>query len=110
MLVFSNGTLEYNIGEGNPSMDANGNPIRSNFSTRSVKCNIETSTFDRSGNYGDGTNTNSTYTIYVDMPSVPADWNPMNVRLTHKRKGLLGDFTVQRVEFYELTQTIVLWV
>lgn len=127
MLIFSNGYMEYYTDEGDAVLDENGNPVGvdssgsgsgsasgsgSGIASDSIEvlCNIETLTADRRGRYDDGRYSNATYAVMLDAESVPLDFSPLKVRLVHERKGDLGVFTVQRIEYYTLTQSIELWV
>lgn len=92
MLLFSNGIL---VGRGYV-----------------VRCYIETLSEDKRGNataeqvrYA-----NRSYSILLDADSVPQGFNPTVVALEHDRKGTLGQFTVQRIEWFDLVKTVQIWV
>lgn len=110
MLVFVNGSLGYFTNEGVAELDENGNPVVSADESTEVECYIETITENQRGRYEDGRYANVSYSVMINSESVPLGFMPEKVKLTHDRKGDLGVFTVQRIEFYDLTQTIQLWV
>lgn len=115
MLVFVNGYMTYFDDEGDAVLDENGNPAVESGSdsggdSDSVECYIETLTADKRGRYDDGRYSNCQYSVLINSESVPLSFFPKKVRLEHNRKGDLGLFEVQRIEFYDLTQSIELWV
>ena len=117
MLVFVNGYMTYFDDEGDAVLDENGNPgvdsgsdSGSGYDGTSVECYIETLTADKKGRYDDGRYSNAQYSVLINSENVPLSFNPLKVGLVHDRKGDLGVLEVQRIEFYELTQSIELWV
>lgn len=110
MLVFTNGYMEYYDGEGVAEFNEYGNPQSVSLESTSVECYIETLTADKRGRYDDGRYSNAQYSVLINSESVPLDFFPKKVSLVHNRKGELGTFEVQRIEFYDLTQSIELWV
>jgi hypothetical protein len=65
---------------------------------------------NKKGSYDDGRYKNCTYSIIIDYSSVDDNFNPVSVELTHDKKGNIGEFTIQRIEYYSLTKSIEIWV
>lgn len=110
MLIFSNGILYYDYPIEGSDIDENGYPITGSDFISSAKCYIDVQHENRSGEYEDGKFPNGSFVISLDYDSVGEDFNPKKVRLEHERKGDLGVFTIQRIEFYNLTRTIQIWI
>lgn len=110
MLIFSNGTAFFN--ESNTEVDINefGMPAESGEFVLSAPCYIDVQSENRSGKNEDGFYPNGSYLVSLDYDSVPSDFSPTKVRLEHERKGDLGEFAIQRIEFYNLTRTIQIWI
>ena len=92
-------------------LDEDGNPVSASgsFSGECI-CTITTASENRNATYEGGVVKRATYTVTCNMEDVGEVFNPRYVRLTHERKGDLGMFQVQRIEYYTITQTIELWV
>lgn len=71
---------------------------------------VETLSENKKGSNSDGKYANCSYAIYINMSSVKEDFNPSFVKFAHKHKGETEWFPVQRIEFYDLTKTIEIWV
>lgn len=111
MLIFKNGKLTWLQADEKPLVDADGNAIAATEEERSaVECYIDVLTEDRKGKYPDGKYVRCEYSILLDQSSVPSNFNPKSVTLTHNRKGFIGQFSVQRIEWYDLTGSIEIWV
>jgi len=114
MLIFENGTAYFDEPDkqkGDWDIDADGMPIEGGELTIEVPCFIEVSNENKRGRYDDGAHTNGSYTISLDYGSIDTDtFKPSKVRLQHKRKGDLGEFTIQRIEFFDITRTVQVWV
>ena len=93
-------------------VDADGNavPVAHADNKQAVECYIDVLTEDRKGKYPDGKYTRCEYSILLDQSSVPSDFNPKSITIIHNRKGNIGTYTVQRIEFYDLTGSIEIWV
>ena len=92
-------------------LDAEGMPIPIPARQMSeVRCTITTLTEHSRGRYEDGKYRASSYSVTLNSEDVAADFAPSVVTLVHDRKGNLGTFQVQRVEYYDITQTIEIWV
>ena len=110
MQIFPNGTMKYRLAGTGDDLDKNGFPVADTGFSGECQCTITASTDNRRGRYDDGQYRNSSYSVTCNLDDVPAAFNPTAVSLTHKHKGDLGEFQVQRVEFYEITRTIEIWV
>ena len=110
MLIFQNGTAYFEEPSATSDIDENGCPIEGVEPTLAVPCYIEMGNEDRNGRSEDGVFPRASFSISFDYDSVDEDFNPSKVRVEHERKGDLGTFTVQRIEFYNLTRTIQVWV
>lgn len=77
-----------------------------------ARCYIETLSEDKRGEIASEQVRYATqsYSVLLDADSVPQDFIPQAVALEHDRKGVLGNFTVQRIEWYDLTKSIQIWV
>lgn len=75
-----------------------------------VRCTITTAMEHSRGRYEDGKYRACSYSVTLNSEDVAEDFNPTAVVLTHDKKGVLGTFQVQRVEYYDITQTIEIWV
>lgn len=74
------------------------------------ECFVETLSENKKGNNGDGKYANCNYAIFINSSSVQDDFNPSFVKFSHKHKGDSEWLPVQRIEFYDLTHTIEIWV
>ena len=111
MLIFPNGTAYFNEPNTKKDIDENGLPVKGGDMSISAPCFIETSNEDRRGHNDDGAYPRFSFSIQVDYGGVDIDnFKPTRVRLEHERKGDLGTFTIQRIEYYNITQTIQIWV
>jgi len=110
MLIFQNGTAYFNTAENVADIDEYGLPIQSGGFDLSVPCYIETQNENKRGHYDDGAYSQGNFTVSFDFDSIGEDFSPTKVRLEHERKGSLGEFTIQRTEYYDLTRTIQIWV
>lgn len=110
MLIFSNGKAYLDNRRSGYDIDDEGLPVSGADFSVTANCFIEAQTENKSGKNEDGVYPVGSYTIYLDYDSVPTDFLPSKVRLEHERKGNLGIFTIQRIEFYDLTRTIQIWV
>lgn len=110
MLIFQNGTAYFNTAENVADIDEYGLPIRSGGFDLSVPCYIETQNENKRGHYDDGAYPNGSFVVSFDYDGVGEDFSPTKVRLEHERKGNLGEFTIQRIEYYDITRTIQIWV
>jgi len=110
MLIFANGTLGYSSTSGSADLDANGYPVAASSFDNEVNCTISTLTENRKGNADGARYKSCQYSVSVDMSAVESDFNPKYIKLTHENKGELGVFTVQRIEYYNITGSIELWV
>ena len=109
MLIFSNGTAYFDYQLPDNDIDENGYPIAGGAFELSAKCFIDAQGENKNGKYDDGKFPNGSYIISLDYDSVSEDFAPSKIRLEHERKGDLGVFTIQRMEFYNLTRTIQIW-
>lgn len=115
MLIFDNGTVIFDCLSTPPTFNASGDIEPTEKYEISVRCSIETAS-ESDKTYEDGKVKSATYVVMLDMNSVPFILNSKGkitsqyVKLRHDRKGELGTFPVQRVEYYELTQSIGIWV
>lgn len=109
MLVFRNGTANW-LDSYTNVLDKDGNPQRAEGLYSEAVCYITTLEENKKGMYDDGRYRNCSYSVMFDMDSVSYDFNPKSVSLHHENKGFLGDFTVQRIEYYNLTRSIEIWV
>lgn len=112
MKLFTNGIMSYGRSTDREiSFDADGNPMRKEEGNlRKVRVFIDALSEDKKGRYDDGRYTNASYEVSLDYDDVPAKFKPTDISIIHDRKGDLGSFTVQRIEFYDLTRTIVIWI
>ena len=113
MQIFPNGKLGYtNTTATAGDLDEHGMPVAAS-STPSVEvvCTITTLSEDRKGRYDDGRYRNCMYSVTCNMEDVGVEFNLVkSVHLSHDIKGDLGNFQVQRIEFYTITQTVEIWV
>lgn len=109
MLVFHNGILTYGS-NASTRLDMYGNPVAIQCSEDAVKCYINTTSENRNGRNDDGLYKSATYSALIDMDSVGENFNPKTISLIHERKGDLGKFPVQRIEYYTITRSIEIWV
>lgn len=109
MLVFRNGTASWLDSYVNV-LDEEGNPQNTEGLYSESECYISTLQEDRKGRYDDGRYRNCSYSVMFDMDEVSVNFSPKSITLTHENKGSLGEFTVQRIEYYNLTRSIEIWV
>ena len=109
MLIFRNGTIAWKQ-VGDVTFDETGNPLVALGETFTADCFIETTSEVRNSRNDDGYFNNASYAVMVDADSVGDGFAPQNVHLTDNHKGDLGDFSVKRIEYYDLTHSIRLWV
>lgn len=109
MLIFKNGVAIFKK-QSSVTFDDNGHPLPSVAELLEVVCNITTLSENKKGTYEDGRYKNCTYSILIDYSSVDDNFNPVSVELTHDKKGNIGEFTIQRIEYYSLTKSIEIWV
>jgi hypothetical protein len=111
MLIFPNGTAAFSQAATNSDIDENGKPVESAEFGDPIPCFIETSSEDKRGRNDDGAYPRGSFSVSLDYGSIDeTSFNPSKVRLIHERKGELGDFTIQRKEFYDITRTVQIWV
>lgn len=110
MLIFSNGIVYFDYPSVGNDINEDGLPIAGADLLLSAKCYIDVQNENRDGKYAEGKFQNGAYIVSLDYDSVPSGFYPTKVRLEHERKGDLGEFSVQRIEFYDLTRTIQLWI
>ena len=110
MLFFSNGTAHFDLAQVGTDIDEMGMPIAGGSFILSAPCYIEASGESRAKKNDEGYYPNGSYSISLDYGAIGKDFNPMKVRLEHKHKGDLGTFTIQRIEFYDITRTVQVWV
>lgn len=117
MLIFKNGYVSWVQTSTQDLVDADGNAIAVEGYTKRAECYIDVVQEDKRGDVGDGYTqrsngkyTQRSYKVSLDQSSVPADFNPKSITLEHNRKGNIGTYTVQRIEFYDLTGSIEIWV
>ncbi|MBR1809604.1 MAG: hypothetical protein IJ776_09505 [Paludibacteraceae bacterium] len=111
MQIFPNGTLRYASATAGSDLDENGNPIPAcDADMNEIECTITAQSENRQGRYEDGQYKNGSYSVTCDMEKVGKSFNPKTIQLIHEFKGYLGDFQVQRIEYYKLTGTIEIWV
>ena len=112
MLIFKNGKMTWLQAGVQVLVDADGNavPVAHAGNKQAVECYIDVLTEDRKGKYSDGKYTQCEYSVLLDQSSVPSDFNPKSITIIHNRKGFLGIFPVQRIEYYDLTSSIEIWV
>ena len=94
-------------------LDGDGLPVAVSAadSQKSVVCTISTLAEDRKGHYDDGRYRNCQYSVTCNLEDVGNEFNAVKaVSLSHDIKGSLGTFTVQRTEFYTITQTVEIWL
>lgn len=109
MLIFTNGKAYFDNGAASVDVDENGFPIKGDDFTLTATCYIEVGTENKRGRNEDGAYPNASYVVSVDYDAIKGDFNPKKMRLEHDKKGDLGVFTIQRVEFYDLMRTIQIW-
>lgn len=125
MQIFPNGTMRFSR-TSQSDLDGNGMPMPADESSLSeVGCTITTLSEDRKGRYEDGKYHDCKYSVTCNLEDVEdkdgesfplmldnvmGSFNPRRVTLVHDRWGELGTFQVQRVEVYELTQTVEVWL
>jgi hypothetical protein len=110
MLIFQNGTAYFDAPQATSDIDENGKPIAGAAISLEVPCYIEFGSESRNGKTDDGKIPRLSFTVSFDYDSVGADFNPSVVRVVHNYKGDLGTYTIQRLEHYDLTRTIQVWV
>ena len=106
MLVFRNGTISY-VNATEVLRD-----VTAGTYDGTCGCTISTLTENKKGRYAnEGKYQESQYSVLINYSEVDLDtFNPSIVKLVHNRKGELGNFTVQRIEYYDITRTIEIWV
>lgn len=110
MLIFKNGYVSWVQTSAQDLVDANGNAIAVEDQTRKAECYIDPVEENKKGEYDNGKYSRRSYNVLLDQSSVPANFNPTSITLQHNRKGNIGTYTVQRIEFYDLTGSIEIWV
>lgn len=111
MQIFSNGTLRFANATAGGDLDEHGNPVpATDADMNEVPCTITASSESRSGTYEDGSYKKASYSVTCNMEDVGDEFNPRTIQLVHENKGNLGDFQVQRIEYYKLTGTVEIWV
>ena len=111
MQIFPNGTLRFASATAGGDLDEHGNPVpATDADMNEVQCTINVSQENRSGSYEDGRYKNYSYSVTCNLEDVGETFNPRTVQLVHENKGNLGDFQVQRIEYYKLTGTVEIWV
>jgi hypothetical protein len=125
MLIFKNGYVSWVQTSTQDLVDTNGNAIAVEGQMRKAECYIDVVQEDKRGELSDGHTqrsngkytqrsngkyTQRSYKVLLDQSSVPAKFNPTSITLHHNRKGNIGTYTVQRIEFYDLTGSIEIWV
>jgi hypothetical protein len=108
MLLFANGTLEYNYTT-KACFDENGNPKIDKNPNGSVRCSYQIVKSNRNTIVIDGVMQLIEMTINVDANSVEGDFNPTHITLTADN-GMTKQYSVKRVEHYPLTKSYCLWV
>ena len=109
MLIFTNGKAYFDSGANSTDVDENGLPIIGGEFSLMAACYIDVGSESKGGRNKDGSYPIGSYVVSLDYDSVDNDFNPKKIRLEHDRKGDLGVFTIQRIEFYDLTRTIQIW-
>lgn len=106
MLVFRNGTISY-VNATEVLRD-----VTAGTYDGTCGCTISTLTENKKGRYGnEGKYQECQYSVLMNYSEVDLDtFNPSIVKLVHNRKGELGNSTVQRIEYYDITRTIEIWV
>ena len=125
MLIFKNGYVSWVQSSTDQLVDENGNAIAVENNSKKVECFIDVVREDKRGEVSDGHTqrsngkytqrsngkyTQRSYSVTIDQASVPSNFNPTSITLQHNRKGNIGTYTVQRIEFYDLTGSIEIWV
>lgn len=111
MQIFPNGTLRFVNKSSAEDIDENGLPIAANRSDyQEIGCTITTTQENNRGRYEDGRYKSVSYSVTCNLEDAGEGFNPTTISLTHEDKGELGEFTVQRIEYYKITGTIELWV
>ena len=116
MLVFDNGTVSWDELAVPPTFNESGDIEASEKHEMSARCNISILSENKK-DYEDGKAESATYLVTIDMESVPnvstnasGQLSATYIKLQHDRKGCLGVFPIQRIEYYEITQSIGIWV
>lgn len=109
MLIFTNGKAYFDSGVSGNDIGENGLPIIGDDFALSAPCYIEVGSESRKGRNEEGAYPLGSYVISLDYDSVDSNFFPKKIHLEHGRKGDLGVFTIQRIEFYDLTRTIQIW-
>lgn len=110
MLIFDNGILQFGSTNQSVELDTRGYPVSANNFDEEVRCTISTLTENKRGNVDGVRYKNCQYSVSIDSNSVDGDFAPTAIKLIHDKKGELGVFTVQRIEYYDITSSIELWV
>lgn len=123
MQIFPNGKMYYVTKSSD--LDDEGMPVSaSDKRSVSMECTITTLSDSKRGKTDGGSYRDCTYSVTFNMEDYEArrDSFPFkfsfafkgefadHIALVHDRKGDLGTFMVQRIEFYEITNTIEIWV
>lgn len=109
MLIFINGKAYFDNSVSVADIGEDGLPIVNDDFAISAPCYIEVGTESKKGRNEDGAYPVGNYVVSLDYDSVGSDFAPKKMRLEHNKKGELGVFTIQRIEFYDLTRTIQIW-
>lgn len=108
MLLFANGTIEYNY-TSKACFDENGNAIADDNPYGKVRCSYQVVKSNRNTIVVDGRAELVELTINVDASSVEKDFAPTSVILTTDN-GIEKKYSVKRIEHYPLTKSYCLWV
>ena len=103
MLVFPNGIVEWAEGGDSDML------LDELYPDGSCECGATPTILDNKGKYDDGRNVREGYEVIIDMDSVSADFDPKAIRITRDHHSPTPWLPVQRVEWYELTGSIIIW-
>ena len=110
MQIFPNGYMYYAADDGRGDLDEYGMPIDAASAETQCRCTITTVTEDRNAVYNGGAYVRARYSVTCNMEDVEKNFSPSFLTLEHDNKGRLGRFQVIRIEYYNLTGTIEIWV
>lgn len=104
-MIIANGILQI-IGKTGGGYK-NGKPVPVETTTgEPIPCNITTNKYDRLGTYIDGKFTRASFIILIDMQSFDAD----RVTLTTDRGKVLGEYSVQNIQFLDVVENVKITV